>query len=385
MKIVAAGGGSGGHVTPALAVLRELYRHDPKLHTYFVTDRKFAAQANSIIEKAPFEVSVKRIYAGKLRRYHKVSMWRQLIDISTLAKNIRDAFLVGVGLLQSLLYLRKIKPDVVFTKGGFVCLPVGLAAKMLHIPLVIHDSDSHPGLTNRVLAKYATVIGTGAPLENYPYPKERTHYVGIPVATEYRPLTTAQQQKLKAMLGLHDTKKPLLVVTGGGLGARSINRAVATIANQILDKIAILHLTGTANYQETLNAAPEHIDYLIKPFIPGLAIALGAADVVITRAGATSLAELAALAKPIIIIPHAQLASGHQLKNAAVYAKARAAVVLDEEKITLDNRKLTRVILALAASPEKRAELGKRLHSFAKPSAALDMAALIMEAATAKS
>lgn len=364
--------------------MRELQRHDPKLHTYFVTDRKFASQAAGIIENAPFEVSIKRIYAGKLRRYHKVSMWRQLTDIPTVAKNVRDIFLVGVGLLQSLLYLRKIKPDVVFTKGGFVCLPVGLAAKMLHIPLVIHDSDAHPGLTNRILAKYATSIGTGAPVENYSYPKERTHYVGIPVAAEFRPLTAAQQQKYKAALGLHDTKKPLLVVTGGGLGARSINRAISTIASQILDKVAILHVTGTLSYQETLNAAPEHIDYIIKPFLPGLSTALGAADIVVSRAGATSLAELAALAKPTIIIPNAQLTSGHQIKNAAVYAQARAAVVLEEEKITLDNRKLTRVILALVASPEKRAELGKRLHAFAKPAAALDMATLIAEAASAK-
>lgn len=369
-------------MTPALAVLRELYRHDPKLQTYFVTDRKFASQAMSIIEKAPFEVSVKRIYAGKLRRYHKVSWWRQLLDLPTLGKNIRDMFLVGVGLLQSLIYLRKVKPDVVFTKGGFVCLPVGLAAKMLHIPLVIHDSDAHPGLTNRLLAKYAMAIGTGAPVDNYSYPKERTHYIGIPVAPEFRPLTAAQQQKCKAALGLHDTKKPLLVVTGGGLGARNINRAVATIANQILDKVAILHFTGTANYQETLKAAPEHIDYIIKPFTPGLATALGAADVVITRAGATSLAELASMAKPIIIIPNAHLASGHQLKNAAVYTKAGAAVVLDEETITLDNRKLTRIVLALAASDKKRDQLGQRLHKFAHPSAALDMAALIVEAAT---
>lgn len=329
-------------------------------------------------------MSIKRIYAGKLRRYHKVSMWRQLLDVPTMAKNFRDIFLVGIGLLQSVLYLRKIKPDVVFTKGGFVCLPVGLAAKMLHIPLVIHDSDSHPGLTNRILAKYATSIGTGAPVENYSYPKERTHYVGIPVGAEFRPLTAAEQQKCKSALGLHDTKKPLLVVTGGGLGARSINRAVVTIANQILDKVAILHLTGTATYQETVSVAPEHIDYIIKPFVPGLATALGAADVVISRAGATSLAELAALAKPTIIIPNGQLTGGHQLKNAAVYVKARAAVVLEEEKITLDNRKLTRVILALIASPEKRAELGKRLHTFAKPAAALDMATLIVEAATAK-
>jgi len=287
--------------------------------------------------------------------------------------------------LQSLRFLHKVKPDVVFTKGGFVCLPVGLAAKVLHIPLVIHDSDAHPGLTNRILAKYATLIGTGAPVELYPYPQGRTHYVGIPVEREYHVCTSVQQQKYKAKLGLHDTKKPLLVVTGGGLGSRTINRAVATVASQILDKVAILHITGSDGYQETVAAAPEHIDYLIKPFIPGLAVALGAADIVITRAGATSLAELAALAKPVIIIPSPYLASGHQLKNAELYQKAGAAVVLDEQKLTLDHRLLTRVVLALAASAEKRAQLGRKLHTFAKPDAALDMAALIAEAAATKS
>jgi UDP-N-acetylglucosamine--N-acetylmuramyl-(pentapeptide) pyrophosphoryl-undecaprenol N-acetylglucosamine transferase len=334
--------------------------------------------------KAPFEVRIKRIYAGKLRRYHKVGFFRQLFDFPTIARNIRDIFLVALGFLQSYRFLRRVKPDVVFTKGGFVCLPVGLAAKALKIPLVIHDSDAHAGLTNRMLAKYAAVIGTGAPTENYNYPEGRTHYVGIPVDRAFHPVKAVEQQKLKGQLGLHDTKKPLLVVTGGGLGARNINRAVATVANQLLDQVAILHLTGSANYQETIAAAPEHIDYIIKPFLPGLETALGAADIVVTRAGATSLAELASLAKPTIIIPAAYLPNGHQVKNAEVYAKAGAAVVMEEKKITLDHRRLTRVILALAASPEKREILARKMHGFAKPDAALDMAALIAEAAATK-
>lgn len=381
---MSAGGGSGGHVTPALAVLRELHRQDPSVTAYFITDRKFARQASSIMAKAPFEVRMKRIYAGKLRRYHDISLWRQLLDIPTVLRNIGDVFLVGIGFLQSYRFLRRVKPDVVFTKGGFVCLPVGLAARALRIPLAVHDSDAEPGLTNRLLAKYAAVIGTGAPIENYPYPAGRTHYVGIPIDRSFTPPTAARQQKYKAELGLHDTKKPLLVVTGGGLGARNINRIIVTIASQLLDKIAILHITGTQNYQETVDAAPEHIDYHIKPFLPGLSEALGAADIVITRAGATSLAEMAGLAKPIIIIPNTHLPNGHQVKNAEVYAKAGAAVMMSEESIVLDSRKLTRVILALTASPEKRVLLGRKLHAFAKPQAALDMAALIAEAAAAK-
>lgn len=381
---MSAGGGSGGHVTPALAVLNELYKHDQNLVAYFITDYKFAKDASSIMAKAPFDVRVKRIHAGKFRRYHGVSVWRQLLDLPTVARNVRDVFLAGSGYVQSLAFLRRVKPDVVFLKGGFVCLPVGLAAKALKIPIAIHDSDTHPGLTNRIIAKYATVIGTGAPVKNYPYPKGRTHYVGIPVDQRYHKLTDAQQRKCKAEIGLHDTKKPLLVVTGGGLGARNINRAIATIANQLLDKVAILHITGTKNYQETLNSAPEHVDYIIKPFLPGMSVALGAADIVITRAGATALAELAAMAKATIIIPHPNLSGGHQLKNAQEFAKAGAAVVVSETAITLDNRKLTRAVLALAVSAQKRQSFGEKLHSFARPAAALDMATLIAEAAVTK-
>lgn len=384
MTIIAVGGGSGGHITPSLAVLQELRRHDPKLKTYFVTDRAFWHQANSLIDKAPFEIISKRIFAGKLRRYHNVSIVRQLFDVKTTLKNISDLFLVAVGIMQSLILLLRVRPDVVFTKGGFVCLPVGLAARLLRIPLVIHDSDAHPGLTNRLLAPHATVIGTGAPIEYYPYPKGRTHYVGIPVSRDFRPVTPKQQEHLKAQLGLHDVKKPLLVVVGGGLGARNINRAVVSVAGQLANYVAVVHFTGRAHFKETLQLAPEHIDYIIKPFTPGLADVLGAADVVITRAGATTMAELGAMAKPVIIVPQPHLPGGHQLKNAEIYERAGAAIVLQEEEIILDQRKLVRAITTLVKDGARRELLGKKLGRLARPDAALDMAALIAEAACTK-
>jgi UDP-N-acetylglucosamine--N-acetylmuramyl-(pentapeptide) pyrophosphoryl-undecaprenol N-acetylglucosamine transferase len=372
-------------VTPVLAVLAELKRHDPDLKAYLITDHKFGPQAHDIIKRSPIEVRLKKIYAGKLRRYHKVNIFRQLLDVPTILKNIRDMFLVGVGLIQSIIFFLKVKPDAVFTKGGFVCLPVGLAAKLFRIPLIIHDSDSHPGLTNRLLSRYAAVIGTGAPTKYYPYPAGRTHYVGIPVGRQFRPLTPKQQQACKAELGLHDITKPLLVVTGGGLGARNINRAVIAIAPQLLDKIAILHITGQSNYEAVLETAPEHIDYLIKPFLPeGLAVAFGAADIVLTRAGATTLIELAAMAKPTVIVPNPHLTAGHQLKNAAIYEEAEAAVVVQEEDIILDQRVLLKALITLFSNTAKRRAIAKNLHAFAKPDAALDMAALIVEAACAK-
>lgn len=372
-------------MTPVLAVLAELKRHDPDLQAYFITDHGFGAQAHDIIKRAPFPVKLKRIHAGKLRRYHKISIVKQLLDVPTVLKNIRDVFLVGVGFMQSFFYLLKKRPDVVFTKGGFVCLPVGLAAKVLGIPLIIHDSDAHPGLTNRILARYAKVIGTGAPTEYYNYPEGRTHYVGIPVSRDFKPLTAKEQQACKAALGLHDTKKPLLVVTGGGLGARNINRAIVTVAPQLLDKTAILHITGNVLYQEVLNNAPEHIDYIVKPFLPeGLATAFGAADVVVTRAGATTMVELAAMAKPVIIVPNPVLAGGHQLKNAEVFQKADAAVIVPEEDIILDQRVMLKALVDIFTNGARRRTIAKNLHAFAKPDAALDMAALIAEAAATK-
>lgn len=336
------------------------------------------------MRKAEVSIRVKKIHAGKLRRFHGISFVKHLLNIPLMLKNIGDVFKTFVGLLQSLWLLMRFKPDVVFTKGGFVCVPVGIAAHLLHIPLVIHDSDAHPGLANRILARWATAIATGSPLENYPYPKNRSHYVGNPVNHLFRPVTDKEQQRLKAALGLHDTKKLLIAVTGGGLGARNINRAIVAIAPHILDKAAIVHVTGMATYEETIERAPDHIDYIAKPFISGLAPLFGAADIVISRAGATTLQELAAMAKPIIIVPNPLLTGGHQIKNAAVYQKAKAAIVANEDELVTNPSKLRKVIEKLLVSKELRQQLGKRLHSFAKPDAAVDTAALIVEAVVAK-
>jgi UDP-N-acetylglucosamine--N-acetylmuramyl-(pentapeptide) pyrophosphoryl-undecaprenol N-acetylglucosamine transferase len=383
MKIVAAGGGSGGHVTPVLAVINELKKHaGDNLQVYFVTDKKFGRQAEALMKKASVPVKTKQIIAGKFRRYNRVSWVVQLLHIPTTLKNLRDIAYTGVGFLQSLWLLGRFKPDVVFTKGGFVCMPLGMAAHLLHIPLVIHDSDAHPGLTNRILARWATSIATGSPVENYPYPRNRTHYVGIPVDASFRPVSGKEQQRFKASLGLHDTSKPLVVVTGGGLGARNLNRAMVAIAPGLLDKTAILHITGDLTYEETLAKAPEHIDYIVKPFIStGMAPLFGAADIVVTRAGATAIQELAAMAKPIVLVPNPLLTGGHQLKNASVYETAKAAVIVDEDKLVVNPLYLKKAIEFLLGHPDKRTILGKNLSTFARPDAAVDVAALIVEAA----
>lgn len=384
MKIVAAGGGSGGHVTPVLAVLRILSEHDPRLEVCFVTDKKFAPQAKSIMQHSGLDIDVRQIHSGKLRRYHRVSVWRQLADIPTVLRNTRDMLVTFVGFVQSLWLLLRFKPDVVFTKGGFVCLPLGLAARALRIPLVIHDSDAHPGLTNRILSRWATTIATGSPIEHYPYPKHRTYYVGIPVDPAFHPVSDAERQSLKAKLGFHDIRKPLIVVTGGGLGARTINRAVVSIAPQLVEQASIYHITGTATFEEVMAHAPELIDYQIVPFVStGMAPVLAAADIVVSRVGATTMQELAALAKPVVMVPNPYLTAGHQLKNARVYEEAQAAVTIDEEELEKSPLALRRALEELLSDAAKRKALGKALHAFARPDAALDMATLIVSAVSA--
>lgn len=351
----------------------------------FISDRKFGVSAERILENAAIQVTVKKITAGKIRRYHGVSLARQLLDIPTLLKNIGDLFLVGIGILQSIYQVTRWRPDVVFTKGGFVCLPVGLAAALLKVPIVVHDSDAHPGLTNRVLARFATAIATGAPLDNYQYPRSKSHYVGIPVDSSIHPPTEKEISDTKAGLGFTDISKPLLVVTGGGLGAKRINLAMLMIADSLVEDALVLHITGNLHYKSVAKKAPDSADYKVVPFVhKDMVRVLGAADAVVTRAGATTLAELASLARPTIIIPNAMLSGGHQTKNAYVYKDAGAAEVLDETDIENDPTLLLGTIRKLLEDRAYAQRFAANIHAFAKPDAAIDTARLIVSAVAGK-
>lgn len=295
--------------------------------------------------------------------------------------NLKDTFKVAGGFIQSLYKLILWRPDVVFTKGGYVCLPVGMAAHVLRIPLVIHDSDAHPGLTNQVLSRWATYIGTGAPLEYYHYPSARAKYVGIPVNEAFHPYTTSEQQAAKKEWGI-TTEKPLVVVTGGGLGARRLNNTVVEALSQLRQKVSVVLVAGAGQYDELRAIVPQDgPDFQLYAFINNIHSLLGAADIVVTRAGATTILELAALAKPTILVPNAALTGGHQLKNAAVYSEAQVAIVLDEDAMVAKPELLVKAIDSYLDDPKTTAIMAKRFGTFAKPHAAEDMASLILKAA----
>ena len=325
-------------------------------------------------------IAVQTITAGKLRRYYHLTLLQHFLWPSLMFKNLGDGFLVFVGFVQSLLKLIIWRPDVVFTKGGYVCLPVGMAARVLKIPLVIHDSDAHPGLTNRILSRWATSIGTGAPLEYYHYPKSKSKYVGIPINASFRPYTKAEQWDAKREWGINPDK-PLIVVTGGGLGARRLNNTVVSVSKKLQKSASIILLSGVAQYDELKAKLPKNNEnFQLHAFTSEMPQLLGAADIVITRAGATTILELVALAKPTILVPNAALTGGHQIKNAAVYEDAKAAIVLVEDDMIDTPKMLLDAVDELLNNPKETQAMARRFAAFAKPDAAKDMAKMILTA-----
>lgn len=348
----------------------------------FICDRSFERQARSLMEQASLPVGVHVIAAGKIRRYHGISWWRQLLDFQTVILNIRDVFLMALGTLQSLWLILRWRPDVVFTKGGFVCVPVGVAARVMGVPIVMHDSDTHPGLANRITARWATRIATGSPLRYYAYPKAKAAYVGIPIDRSFQPLGSEDMKAARTELELPDIARPLIVVTGGGLGARRLNDAFLAAGDRLCEElgVAVIHITGQNDYERAQHQAPESVHYRLLPFVAkDMARVLGAADIVVTRAGATTMLELAALRATVVIVPHPYLTGGHQLKNAAMFEEAGAAVVLQEKQLETPDMLFT-AMKELVGDNDYRQRLGGRLHEFARPQAARDVATMIIEA-----
>ncbi len=330
----------------------------------------------------------KVIFAGKFRRYHGEG-WRQLLDIKTALLNIRDLLFVILGCLQSLWLVANLRPKALFIKGGFVGVPVGLASAFWHVPYITHDSDAVAGLANRIIAKWATRHAVALPERVYNYPTSKTVTVGVPIAQEYRLVDDTLQKIYKKDLGLHSDDQVLLV-TGGGLGAKVINDAVTQIAPSLLaryPKLHIVHTTGHMHKQEIAETYAKQLDpgalerVLVKDYLKDMYRYSGAADVVVARAGATNMAELAMQAKACIVVPNPVLAGGHQVKNAQAFADAEAIEVISQDRVEDDTNNLYTVLTELLDSPEIRGRLGKKLHTFAHPDAAHMLAVVVLEQA----
>ena len=381
MKILLVGGGSGGHVTPVIAVAKEIAKIHPRAKLVFWTDKKYFDKSKEIIAQSELKMPVKRLSSGKLRRYTNFRFMDYMRHFGMVLGNFLDGFRILWGILQSFCRLAFNRPDVIFLKGGYVCLPVGIVAGFLKIPYVIHDSDAAPGLTNRVLAKKAKVIATGMPLEFYKYPEGRAVWTGIPISEKFRPVNKTIQAQEKEALGF-DKKRPLLVVTGGSLGALHINEAIAKILPDLLGKCSVALITGHESYEDFKYLEAEYPEnFQLIEFATEMSRYFAAADLVVSRSGASTMSELASMKKAVILVPNHKLPGFHQVKNAENYVEAGAALLVRDQEQGVDEKELLKAINKMLKDDELRAKLSKKLGTFAKNDAAKELAQLVLAAA----
>lgn len=384
------GGGSGGHITPLLAVAKSLKKRLPNSNVLYVGH--LGDKLSDVARDAEVFDETYYVRAGKLRRYHQEG-WKQLLNLPELFKNIRDGFYFVIGIWQSYWLLRKLRPDVIFIKGGFVGVPIGLAAARLKIPFITHDSDAIPGLANRMIQRWAKAHAVAMSPQIYNYPLSKTHHTGIPVRKEYQFVTSKLQEHYKSELSF-EAADPVVCVNGGGLGAKIINQAVIEILPKLVDEypnIGVLHVCGRSHVQEiyasyqTLAAKHNLKHYRVEGFVSDAHKYSGAADVVICRAGATSLAEYAVQGKACVIIPNPRLTGGHQLKNAQVLTGQGAASIVEEGDLWQnDAQELFLAITKLLQSKDLSLSYGRALRQTAVPDATERIVQLIIDILTLK-
>lgn len=311
-RIVLTGGGTAGHVTPNIALLPRLRSEDYEI---------FYIGSTEGIEKKLIEaqgIPYYGISSGKLRRYFDV-------------KNFTDPFRVLKGFGQAMRLMKNIKPDVVFSKGGFVSVPVILAAKRRHIPVICHESDLTPGLANKLSMPSASKVCCNFP-ETIPYlPSGKAVLTGCPIRQELR---QGSRDAALAMTGFTN-EKPVLLVMGGSLGAAAVNQAVRDALPELLKNWQIIHLCGKGKLDETLVGTPGYVQY--EYIQEELADLFSLCDLVISRAGANAICELLALRKPALLIPlPAKASRGDQILNASSFEQQGFSMVLEEEALTAE-------------------------------------------------
>jgi len=361
-RVLVTGGGTAGHVIPALAVIEVLQRK-AGADVLFVGGREGIEEG--LVAKAG--IPFRGILVGKWRRYPDV-------------RNLIDPFKVGAGTIESLGALSSFRPQVVFAKGGYVTVPVVLAAKSRRLPIVTHESDLVMGVSNRLSNRLAEKICVAFPIEYYP-PAVRGKLVhtGNPVRSEFARI---KGRKFHHQLGLSPSL-PVILVTGGSQGAMGLNELVAGIVGNLTKKAQVLHLTGAHDFErmkkvkEELSAAQSG-RYLVAPFLSEMAQAQATADLVISRAGANALFEFALLEKPTILVPLPTAANDHQVKNAEYFAKHGAAVVLPQGSTS--GQELLKTVIRLLTNDLERSKFAHAIAELAIPDAAQRVADVVLGA-----
>lgn len=310
-KIIMTGGGTAGHVTPNIALLPALKEAGYDI-TYIGS---YQGMEKELIEAQG--IPYHGIDSGKLRRYFDL-------------KNFSDPFRVIKGFGQAVNLMKKIKPDIVFSKGGFVSVPVVLAAKLCGVPAIIHESDITPGLANKIAIKGAKKVCCNFPETLKYLPADKAVLTGTPIRKE---LLSGNKEAAYKLCNFPSTEKPVLLIIGGSTGSKAINEAVRKILPKLLAQFHIIHLCGKGNLDPQLDGVLGYaqFEYVSKELTDMFALS----DLAISRAGANAICELVALRKPNILIPLSAAASrGDQILNAKSFEKQGFSYVIQEEDVT---------------------------------------------------
>ena len=350
MRIMVTGGGTGGHTSPALAVIEELQKRDPRLTLQWV-GRKGGIEDRLC---ASLSIPFRSVPAEAWPRGKRV-------------RKLWAAGKLGCGIARSILLVKKFQPQVVLGVGGYVSVPLVWAAQRLGVATVLHEQNKRLGMANRVLAGRATRILLSYPDTVGDYPREHARTVGNPVrAGFYDP---PDKRAARAALGL-DEAIPVVLVTGGSQGAHSLNAAMAAALPEFGPREAqFLWMTGPADVQEARRAATDaRVRADVFAFIEDMVTACCAADVIVSRAGASSTAEIAALGKPSVLVPYPHATDNHQEQNARAFEQAGAAVVLLDGECTGD--RLVTELRRLIGDPSRLEAMGAAAATLARPGAA---------------
>ncbi len=366
-RIVLTGGGTGGHIFPLVAVAEELQRQYDDIDFLYIGTK---SQMGDVAEKAMSELGIvtKNVATGKMRRYFSPQYFV-------------DFFRIPWGIVQSLYHLLVYMPDAVFSKGGYASMPVVIAAAIYRIPILTHDSDAVPGWANRVGGKLSQYIATSYPESEKYFLANKTVLTGNPLREV---ILHGDRARGYERWGFTESR-PTLLVLGGSQGAKAINDAVLRVLPQLSSLVQVLHVTGEVHYDQAKRRAAEYgfksgrHRYFAVPFLnrEEMADAYAVADIVVSRAGANSITELAATKKVVIFVPLKRSANDHQRMNAFEIAKIGGALVMEEQNI--GENLLTEKIEELLTAKELRTQMQEKIATFYHPDAAQKIAAGIVK------
>lgn len=371
MRVLISGGGTGGHIYPALAVATRLRNEYQADILYLGSDDGLETR---LIPDAGFRLAV--IKAGKLQRF---------VSWSTVTGVAR----VPVGMFQALGIVRNFRPDVAFTSGGYVAVPAGLAVRLNGVPLLMHQQDVPPNLSNRLLAPLAERISVAFAESIQYFPARKTVQLGNPIRQAMLDVRQVTPQQARVALGLAPDV-PVVLVTGGSQGARHLNQVVCDALPELLPHCQVLQISGTYLFEETLARGKQRLSVvddktqqryrLVAYMDTEMPLALQAAELVVCRAGASTLSELALLGKPSILVPlPPEIGSSPQEANAAMFGRVQAAEVI--RNADLKPEELISRVKETIMSTTRLQRMAEAVRDFAKPEATRDIVETVVQMA----